>query len=348
MSDKVKAVGMLSGGLDSTLAAHVMKNMGVEIQGVNFSTGFCITDHHRKLNRDDVPVQKMQNEALRLGSDLEIPIEIIDISTEYWDILLNPKYGYGANMNPCVDCRIMMFSKAKIYMEEIGAHFVFSGEVMGQRPKSQRKPTLSVIAEQSGLDGYLLRPLSAKLLPETVPEKLGWIEREKLFDITGRTRKRQIEMAEEFNVEYYPQPAGGCCTLTNEAYSDKLKDMLRDNNKQPLTPEDVILLKVGRHFRPAEGVKAIVARDEQEGRFLSGFKYGRTLLETENFGGPVTLVSGDVSDRLLTDIARLTARYGQGRSADRVTIKMTSNGDSSNIEVEPFAIDEPKLEEWRV
>ena len=348
VSEKIKAVGMLSGGLDSTLAAHIMKKMGVVIQGVNFSTGFCITDHHRKLNRSDEPVQKMQNEALRLGADLEIPLEIIDISTEYWDILLNPKHGYGANMNPCIDCRIMMFSKAKIYMEEIGAHFVFSGEVMGQRPKSQRKPTLSIIAEQAGLEGYLLRPLSAKLLPETIPEQLGWINRDELYGISGRSRSRQLDLVDEFDVGYYPQPAGGCCTLTDESYSNKLSDMLKDNNNQPITPEDVILLKVGRHFRPAPGVKAIIARDEEESRFLSGFKFGRTLLETENYGGPTTLITGDLTKELISDVARITARYGQGRDADSVTLKCISNGDSSNIEVTPFAKDEKLIKEWRV
>lgn len=348
MSDKIKAVGMLSGGLDSTLAAHILQEMGVEILGVNFSTGFCITDHHRQLNRDDEPVQKMQNEALRLGADLKIPLEIIDISTEYWDVLLNPQYGYGANMNPCIDCRIMMFTKAKRYMEDIGAHFVFSGEVMGQRPKSQRKPVLSEIAEQAGLEGYLLRPLSAKLLPETIPEKLGWIDREQLYDISGRTRKKQMELVEKFNIKYYPQPAGGCCTLTDEAYSDKLRDMLNDNNEQPLTPEDVILLKVGRHFRPAPGVKVIVARDEQEGRFLSGFKLGRSVMETVNFGGPVTLITGETTDEQMSDIARLTARYGQGRNSEMVQLKLISNGNSKNLEVAPFPSDEEIIEEWRV
>ena len=233
-------------------------------------------------------------------------------------------------------------------MEEIGAHFVFSGEVMGQRPKSQRKPTLSIIAEQAGLEGYLLRPLSAKLLPETIPEQLGWINRDELYGISGRSRSRQLDLVDEFDVGYYPQPAGGCCTLTDESYSNKLSDMLKDNNNQPITPEDVILLKVGRHFRPAPGVKAIIARDEEESRFLSGFKFGRTLLETENYGGPTTLITGDLTKELISDVARITARYGQGRDADSVTLKCISNGDSSNIEVTPFAKDEKLIKEWRV
>ena len=181
----IRAVGMLSGGLDSTLAAHLIAAQGVEVLGVSFSTGLCKSDHKRLVPRNLDDPKKLRNEALRAGSDLQIPVDIVDISREYLPIILHPKHGYGAHMNPCLDCRAFMLSRAKAYMEEHGAHFVFTGEVLGQRPMSQHRGALDLVAKESGLGRLLVRPLSARLLPATIPEEKGWLDRSRLGAISA-------------------------------------------------------------------------------------------------------------------------------------------------------------------
>ena len=219
MGRTVKAIAMISGGLDSTLALALVKRQGIEVKAVSFYTGFCITEtQRRKGGRADGTVPR--NEALRAAADLEVDIEYVDISgSGYLDMLVHPRYGYGANANPCVDCRIFMMARAREIMGREGADFVFTGEVLGQRPKSQRRDTLRIIERESGLDGRLLRPLSAKLLPPTAPEREGLVDRERLEAISGRSRHRQMELARELGIADYPQPAGGCCFLTDEAFS---------------------------------------------------------------------------------------------------------------------------------
>src|SRR5512134_2669451 len=212
-----RAIGMISGGLDSTLALALVRRQGIEVKAVNFYTGLCITEtQRRKGGRADGTIP--QNEALRAAADLEVDVEYVDISgPEYLEMLLHPRYGYGANANPCVDCRIFMMRKAKEIMEREGADFVFTGEVLGQRPKSQRRDTLRIVERESGLTGRLVRPLSAKLLEPTLPEKAGLLDRERLEDISGRSRQRQMALARELGIEDWPQPAGGCCYLTDES-----------------------------------------------------------------------------------------------------------------------------------
>ncbi|MCA9753578.1 MAG: 7-cyano-7-deazaguanine synthase [Gemmatimonadetes bacterium] len=320
-----KALALVSGGLDSTLAVALVKEQGVEIEALNFSTGFCFTDHHRAMKS---PKHNLRNEALRAGADLGVPTTVIDISETYFDdVLLNPKHGYGANMNPCLDCRAYMLAHARRYLEETGADFVFTGEVLGQRPKSQFRQALITVARESGLEDRLLRPLSAKLLPPTLPEREGWIDREKLLGIAGRGRKIQIAEAARrgLDLDEIPQPAGGCCFLTDEAYARKLKDWL-DHHEQPRhDAEAFVLLKVGRHLRLAEDVKVVVGRDEAENSFLSLHRRGRWVFWAKDFTGPTVLV--EVARELrweeIERIASITARYGHGREAERVTICWT-------------------------
>src|SRR3972149_7238825 len=197
MEDKIKAVGLLSGGLDSTLAVKIIQSQGIEITGVNFYTGFCITEHRRSMTRKGKK-KASAHPALQSAANLGIKLELIDISGEYLNILFHPKHGYGSAVNPCLDCRIFMLKKAKGYMQNAGAQFIFTGEVLGQRPMSQHLKALKLVEKESGLEGLLLRPLSAKLLPRTIPEEKGWVNRDKLYGIQGRSRKEQMILAREF------------------------------------------------------------------------------------------------------------------------------------------------------
>lgn len=305
---KIKALGLLSGGLDSTVAAKLLQKQGVEVVGVNFSTGFCVSDHTRAVRRKRASEKKLRNEALRAGADLEVPIEIVDISKKYFnDVVLNPKYGYGAGMNPCLDCRIYMLKKAKRMMKKVGADFVFTGEVLGQRPMSQYRQALEIIAKKSGLGDLLLRPLSAERLSPTRPEKMGWIDRQELKGISGRGRSEQIKLASELGVLDFPQPAGGCCFLPDKNFAVKLRDLL--THQKRFSKIDLLLLKIGRHFRLSENVKLIVGRDEAENKFLERFKRGNIFCEVLEIQGPVALIQGKALPEEKKLAAGIIARY---------------------------------------
>jgi len=322
MTRRVKALGLVSGGLDSTLALALMKEQGIEIEALNFSTGFCFTDHHRAMGSAK---HKLRNEALRAGADLEVPVTILDISARYFDdVLLAPKHGYGANMNPCLDCRAYMLARAREHMERTGAEFIFTGEVLGQRPKSQFRTALGLVAKESGLGDRLLRPLSARLLPPTLPEREGWVDREKLLGISGRGRKIQIAEARRrgLDPEDIPQPAGGCCFLTDEAYARKLRDWLDHQERPRHDGEAFVLLKVGRHLRLNDEVKVIVSRDEAENAFLADYRRGRWEFFARDFTGPTVLVecARDLLWEEIERVAAITARYGHGRGEERTVI----------------------------
>jgi len=342
-----KALGLVSGGLDSTLALALMKEQDVEVEGVNFSTGFCFTDHHRAMGS---PRHKLRNEALRAGADLGVPVTVIDISQKYFDdVLLRPKHGYGANMNPCLDCRAYMLARAREHMEKVGADFVFTGEVLGQRPKSQYRHALGVVAEESGLGDRLLRPLSARLLPPTLPEREGWVDREKLLAISGRSRKTQIEEVQRLglDVDDIPQPAGGCCFLTDEAYARKLRDWLDHQERPRHDQEAFVLLKVGRHLRLSDDLKVIVGRDEAENRFLATFRRGRWEFWARDFTGPTVLVEAqrDLRWEEIERVAAITARYGHGRDEGRLTVCYRVPGETGEL---LSAVDQRPTEEVEV
>jgi tRNA U34 2-thiouridine synthase MnmA/TrmU len=347
----VKAIGMISGGLDSTLALALVRQQGIEVKAITFYTGFCITEtQRRKGGRPDGSIPR--NEALRAAADLEVDIEYVDISgPAYLDMLVHPRWGYGANANPCVDCRVFMMSKAKEIMEAEGADFVFTGEVLGQRPKSQRRDTLRIIERESGLDGRLLRPLSAKLLPPTIPEREGLVDRTRLEDISGRSRARQMALAEDLGIADWPQPAGGCCYLTDESFSRKFFDVLDAREAlgeaRRIDRDDVILLSTGRHFRLSPKAKLVVGRTEVENALLEHHAPGRARLEARDVMGPVALVEGTPTyeERLLA--ARIVARYGKGRELTRVMVEWREGELVESYEVEPEH-DESRIESLRI
>ena len=346
-----KAVALISGGLDSMLAARVIMEQGVHVEGINFYTGFCVEGHTQAIRNQDKNKPK-RNNALWAAEQLGIKLHIIDIVEEYKDVLLKPKHGYGQHMNPCLDCKIFMVRKAKQWADENGFDFIITGEVIGQRPMSQRKATMPIIAKESDVGSRLVRPLCAKFLPETYPEKMGWIDRNKMHDISGRSRKPQMALAEKFAIDEYAQPAGGCCMLTNEHYSKKLVDLWQakaaNNQTRDYTLDDIIMLKIGRHFRPKENFKVIISRDEGESNFLRGYRSEFTWLELTSHDGPLTIVDGHPTEEDLLLAARMAARYSQGRDADTVEVQLTTlDGVSKILNVEPLPADEV-LPQWHI
>ena len=346
-SEQKRAVALISGGLDSLLAAKVMLDQGIHVEGINFYTGFCVEGHTHAIRKKDKAKPK-RNNALWSAEQLGIKLHIIDIIDEYKDVLINPKHGYGANMNPCLDCKIFMISKAKQWMQENGFDFIITGEVMGQRPMSQRKDLLPVVVRESGADDLLVRPLCAKNLDATLPEREGWIDREKMKGFSGRNRKPQMDLAKEYGFEDYATPAGGCCFLTDKSYSDKLVDLWQARNKKEYELDDIMLLKVGRHLRPAPHFKLIVSREDGENKFLQGYKKHFASIEIKSHNGPLTLIDGELSDEDLKLASRIAARFSQGREADSVTVKTTTKeGEEKLFDIPPMPASEIK-QEWYI
>ena len=346
MATQRKAVALISGGLDSLLAAKVMLEQGIHVEGINFYTGFCVEGHTHAIRKKDKAKPK-RNNALWSAEQLGIKLHIIDIIEEYKQVLLNPKHGYGANMNPCLDCKIFMVGKAKEWAVENGFDFIITGEVIGQRPMSQRKDTMPVISAESGADDLLLRPLCAQNLPETKPEREGWVNRAELHGFSGRTRKPQMALAEKFGFDDYAQPAGGCCFLTDKSYSVKLTDLWASRGKRDYELDDIMLLKVGRHIRPKPGFKLIIAREEGENNFLQGYKKQFITLMTMSHKGPLTLLDGEASEEDLQLAAQIVARFSQGREAQSVDVQIAEKGVNKLITVKPLAA-EDILPAWRV
>ena len=337
-----KAVALISGGLDSLLAAKVIMEQGVHVEGINFYTGFCVEGHTHAIRKQDKSKPK-RNNALWSAEQLGIKLHIIDISEDYKDIVINPKHGYGQNLNPCLDCKIFMVNQAKAWawMEENNFDFIITGEVVGQRPKSQRAETMPIIARESGADDRLLRPLCAKNLPETLPEREGWVNRDQLYGFHGRSRKPQIELAKQFGFEDFAQPAGGCCFLTDASYSRKLADLWQARGERRYELDDKKKKKIGRHIRPNERFKLMVSREEGENNFLEGYRKEFTHLRTLSHPGPLALIDGAPTPEDLEIAARIVARYCQGRLADSVTVQIEpTQGTAQVLQVTPFGADE--------
>ncbi|BCO32433.1 hypothetical protein TspCOW1_25360 [Thiohalobacter sp. COW1] len=339
-----KAVALISGGLDSLLAARVIMEQGVHVEGINFFTGFCVEGHTHAIRNQDQAKPK-RNNALWVAEQLGIKLHIVDIIEEYKDVVINPKHGYGANLNPCLDCKVFMVGKAREWIEAHGFDFIITGEVIGQRPKSQRADTMPVVAHESGAEDLLLRPLCAKNLPETLPEREGWVERERLYDFSGRSRKPQMALAQQFGFEDYAQPAGGCCFLTDRQYSTKLADLWQARGERRYELDDIMLLKVGRHIRPRSNFKLIIGRDEGENNFLEGYRKQFTHLRSTSHKGPLVLLDGEVDDADLELAARLLGRFSQGRDAAEVEVEINRNGESSIRRVRPLPPDEIR-QDW--
>jgi len=340
MTRQIKAVSLISGGLDSLLATKVVMDQGVHVEGINFFTGFCVEGHTHAIRKKDQSKPK-RNNALWVAETLGIKLHIIDVIDEYKDVLINPKHGYGANMNPCHDCKTFMVHKALEWIEQHEYDFIITGEVMGQRPMSQRKDTMPVIARESGAGERLLRPLCAQHLPETLPEKERWVKREELLSFHGRNRKPQMALAEKYGFVDYAQPAGGCCFLTDENYSKKLVDLWDARGNKEYEMDDIMLLKVGRHIRPANNYKLIVAREEGEVNFMQGYRNRFISLKTTSHSGPLVLVDGEPDSNDLLLAARVTARYSKGKHADCVELELRyPDGKSEQISVKPLSVSE--------
>jgi len=348
MTSQPKAVALISGGLDSLLAAKILLEQGVHVEGINFYTGFCVEGHTHAIRKKDRAKPK-RNNALWSAEQLGIKLHIVDVIEEYKDVLINPKHGYGANMNPCLDCKGFMVKKALEWIQENDFDFIVTGEVMGQRPMSQRKDTMPIIARESGANDLLLRPLCAKNLPATKPELEGWVDREKLFGFSGRTRKPQIALAKAFGFVEYAQPAGGCCFLTDKSYSDRLVDMWKGRNDQrDYEMDDIMLLKVGRHIRPKPHFKMIIGREDGENKYLEGYRRQFIHMHASSCVGPLVLIDGQVSDNDIQLAAQILGRFSKDRLAESVTIEVTDlSGVTKSMDITPLRAHEIP-EEWLI
>lgn len=308
----VKAIGLLSGGLDSTLAVRVLQDQHIQILGVSFQTPFF------------GPYRAQQ-----AAEHLNIPLRIIDLTEEYLRMLRHPKHGYGKNMNPCIDCHAMMFRYAGRIMEEEGFDFLFSGEVLGERPMSQNRQSLNIVARESGYPDDILRPLSAKLLPETASEREGKVDRSRLLDIQGRSRTRQMELAARYGLHEVPSPGGGC-RLTEPTFARRLRDLFNHQEEVPI--RDIELLKLGRHLRLNDRTKIIVGRNEKENDQLEAWKKPDDLvLQAEDIPGPLVLIPHGASEEDIHEAAAICARYSDAPPDVEVYVRCTQGADQQQI-----------------
>lgn len=325
-SDKKKrghAISLFSGGLDSILAIILIQRQDIEVTAITFMTHFgCDLEDRSGCGSNPYPM------AEKFGFN----VKLMHLGQKFIDIVRKPRYGYGKNMNPCIDCRLLMLAEARQFMELVNADFVITGEVVGQRPKSQQRNIMNMVAHRSGLNGRLVRPLSAHLLAETEPEKSGLLDRNLLERIAGRSRRRQMELAREFDVTDYPQSAGGCL-LTDPTYSKRLKDLLKFNENFDF--DDLNLLRHGRHFRIDEKTKIIVGRNQKDNEKISGLiKGNHIVLEARNTGSPITILTGESTLEKIKIAAELTARYCDAKNDLEIPITVTQNYIDTILSVE--------------
>ena len=326
---RVKALGLLSGGLDSILATEMILKQGIEVTAFNVRSPFCLC-------------KKDGCAAVDAAKQLNVPLKVVAAGNDYLRMLRNPKHGYGRNMNPCIDCRIFLMKKAKKYAKEMGAAFIFTGEVLDERPMSQHYPAMMLIEKEGGLEGKVLRPLSARLLPETEAEKKGLVDRSKLLDIQGRSRKPQFKLAEEFSIKDYPCPAGGCL-LTCEEYAKKIRDLFA--HKKRVSMADIALLRVGSHFRLGKN-KIVVGRNEAENKFLIARKtVGEYYFELPEIVGPITILQGPKTKKAIETAAKLTAHYSDAKTAE---VKVNFGRETLNKSITVSVPDDAYVEKLRV
>jgi tRNA-specific 2-thiouridylase len=324
---KRKAIALISGGLDSVLAAKIVMDQGFDVTGL-----YCTSPFSKSYG------QEHGTHAARVSKAIGIELRVFDMGQDYIDLVRNPQHGYGKNVNPCIDCKIFMLKKAKTVMEELNSPFVVTGEVLGQRPMSQRRDTFHVIERDADMRGMVLRPLSAKVLPPTQGELNGAIDREKLLGISGRSRTVQLRIAERYGISGYSTPAGGCL-LTDKNFSAKLRDLFDDN--KTISANDIRLLTVGRHFRIDAGVKIVLGRDNSENNVLISLASpGCHLFIPQGFPGPVALLHGRPTQDVKQTIGRLIITYSKQVSGRAYRIRY---GDEVFDPGEPLPIDVPGL-----
>lgn len=322
-----KAIVLLSGGLDSILATKLMLEQGVEVVALNFMAKLCMCG-----------AKKTGESAAQTASRmLGVTLKTIDFTKDFIEIVKNPEYGHGANINPCIDCKIYMLRRAKELMGQAGASFVVTGEVLGERPMSQRKDALDIIQRQAGLKGFLLRPLCAKLLDPTIPETEGLVDREKLLDIRGRSRKPQMALAKKFGIDKYPTPAGGCL-LTDPGFARRVKDAIKYNE---FDEERIALLSVGRHFRLSDKNKLIIGRDDKENILLESLKVkGDIIFNMADCPGPYAILTGLPDEAMIKTAASLVAYHTKLRNVTTAKITYWVEGTDStlSLQVVPAAL----------
>ena len=330
----MKAIGMISGGLDSTLAAHVMVRAGVEVELVHFESCFF-----------GPALQHRSRYAEATAERLGIPLHTLPFSQPLIALVKDAPHGHGKHLNPCIDCHATMLKRCGELMKEIDAGFVFTGEVLAQRPFSQTRNALGTVAKTCGLGDLLVRPLSAKCLPITRPEREGWVDREKLLNLSGRSRKPQVAMAKEWGITDYPQPAGGCL-LTDSGFCRRLADLI---DHEGMSEADIQLLKVGRQFRLDESTRVVVARNQDDCEILERLALPTdTLLEMAEILGPLTVLRGRASERNVLAAAGLTIRYSRqsSRPLARVAVKRADGSWARTIESPPADIE--KIGQWMI
>jgi len=322
---KVKGLAVFSGGLDSIIAVKIIQEQGIDVLGITFETPFFSSSKARDAARQ-----------------IDLPLMVMDITEVHLEMLMNPRYGYGKNMNPCIDCHTLMLKITGEKMNELGADFIFTGEVLGQRPMSQGKQMLGVVARNSGYQNYILRPLSAKLLPETTPEREGKVNREQLLDIQGRGRKTQISLAEHYGISDYAPPAGGCL-LTDPIFTKRLRDLL--NHKKDFSIRDIKLLKFGRHFRMNEKTKIIVGRNRADNEAIQKLTETRDVtVYMASYSGPTVLIPGGGDSEIVHLAAALCARYSDAPKDVKVAATCASGSEISSIDV--MAVSPDNISSW--
>jgi len=336
-----KAVALLSGGLDSRLAVKMMLDQGIDIEALNFITIFCTC----------TAKSSCKSEARKAAADYGIPLKVLNATEEILEAVRDPRHGFGRGLNPCLDCRISMFRRAGKYMKETGADFLVTGEVWGERPMSQRPDALRTIEKESGLEGLIVRPLSAHLFEPSIPEREGWIDREKMMAIEGRSRKPQMQLAAEIGVNDYPCPAGGCL-LCDQNFAGRLKSLLAENPHPEIS--EIQSLKLGRLFYSSAGRRIMIPRDEEETKRLLALALpGDVLMNAKEHMGPTTVIknleqNGGSDEATLREAAALTGRYGQGRDQENVTVTWRQIDEEGNDSVEPHTLETSPNDGWRL
>jgi tRNA U34 2-thiouridine synthase MnmA/TrmU len=329
----MKAIVLISGGLDSILAAKVIQQLGIEVIPLHFRIPFC---HKSKESGKQSGLVKVN-----LGADLKT----VNLEEEFLEVIKNPRYGFGSNMNPCIDCKILMLSRARELMPELSAQFIVTGEVLGQRPMSQHKQALIIIPKRAGLEGLVVRPLSAQLLEETIPEKEGWIKRQDLLNFSGRTRLPQFDLARSFKIKDYAQPSGGCL-LTDPDFSRRLKELIEHKE---LTLSGIELLKVGRHFRLSPDAKLVVGRNEvEDNELLALAGQGDYIFMPPETAGSTSLGRGNFTEDLIELSCRITSRYCDKTAGSKVKISYRRLPEKEEKIAEVLPIDDAELAKFRV
>lgn len=321
---KPKAVALLSGGLDSSLAVRMMIEQGVEVEAVAIKTPFCDFDCGKGCG----------HRVKEVADEIGIKLKTVYFGEEYLRMLKDPKHGYGSGMNPCIDCRQMMYGAAKEHMEKTGADFIITGEVLFQRPMSQNNRALHIIENETGLEGKVLRPLSAKHLPPTDAEKSGLIKRENMGDIKGRSRKGQLAMAKHFGVQEPPNAAGGCL-LTDPAFSKRVEDAMQHAQDIP-SINDIELLKVGRHFRLTPDAKLVVGRNKEENEVMLALaEESDVVLEARDYVGPVCILRGKSGEAEIVKAASIVLRYSDAPKDSESLVKIRIGESEKEVSVMP-------------